>query len=298
MSCCCNCRCSAPAPLSPVGTVAMTVMAKDVKEGDWLDTSDRAGGHRDPGLHRVFLDAEKEMCSGTLYHLHRERTTYLTMPGTENVKIWRPVENCNYDGVRHIDLRQDVPCRTLTDAFWLGKIGLAKTFPVGSVWEVGPFANRNPQVVRITGLPFTSGTNHSSRPEDIKAKGKPSWFLPTETLYTPLPQPFRGKGREGQPPVVLAALTPRMAAIAQLTGPDAPSPCSADRIAELEKQLQAEKRRADSLAGFANTLRADAKKAREDFEAVSRALYAIQRDASSAHTLARDYLRSTKLEAS
>lgn len=117
---------------------------------------------------------------------------------------------------RPIDQRTDRPYTNLTEVMNAGESGwLARTFEVGSFWEVGPFVHdRNPGVVRVTGDPYTSGINYSQRWEDKPAYGTPCWFIPVEVVYSPTSE--RAPYHTGQPPHVLCPLTPRMAAVANV----------------------------------------------------------------------------------
>ena len=181
---------------------------------------------------------------------------------------------------RPIDLRTDRPLRTLNDVHHAGAEGLASIFPVGSIWEVGPFSEANdPVVVRITGVPQVNGVNYACQPGAECAKGEPCWFMPTETLYTPYKRRVVEDGAlEGQPPHVLGALTPRMAAKIEL-------PCWEDDdilsdtalIASLRKALQERDARITNMATDLAQHAKSAKVLREELSRAQNRLVRVQR---------------------
>lgn len=185
----------------PLNAVPMTIKAEDVRPDDILD--DRQCGRG--GLNRI-----------TSYWSNRDGTMTLTLAGNAqpraymrytHIKVWRPVANC--PDACPLDFRADRPFRNLSEVHHAGDDGLRAAFPVGSVWEVGPFVNdRDPEVVVVTGKPYTQGRNHSQAREDADALGNPTWFIPTTVLWTPFSE---RKPSSGQPPHVLASLTDRMA---------------------------------------------------------------------------------------
>lgn len=121
---------------------------------------------------------------------------------------------------RTLDKRTDRLYYNLSEVHYAAEnVRLALTFPVGSLWEYGPFTEgRDPVVVRVTGAPYASGVNCSTQPEDRDALNKPCWFIETEVVYSPSGKPRTDK--IGYPPHTLCALTPRMALL--LTDDPAP----------------------------------------------------------------------------
>lgn len=111
------------------------------------------------------------------------------------------------DAPRPFEKRCDRPFTNLSEVHHAGKAGLDRAFPVGSLWDYGPFVEgQKPTVVRVIprpegGAAYTSGENYSKRPEDSCALSNPTWFIACEVVY----DPFAARRRlpDGFPPHTL-----------------------------------------------------------------------------------------------
>lgn len=252
----------------PENTSCITVQAKDVRVGDFLDT-------REPGgrgfIARVFTPpAPGRGGASVVLNVAGQRPQIRRK--TENVKVWR--DSRIVPDVRPIDLRTDRPVENLTHAMTLGRAGLNNIFPIGSLWEVGPFCHGvNPLVVRVVskneqGAAFTSGTNYSHAPEDAAALGKATWFINCETVYSPHSY---GRSTTGQPPAVLCALTPRMAAVAGVACCDCATYVEPCRCRVLSCN-----------AGVIQSMRAEAESLRQTIDEQDRTLRETERNLAAA----------------
>lgn len=239
----CNCR-VACASGAPIDTSCITIQALDVRVGDYLDTR---GESSHGGFIAEVFSTERSVHGHVILDVKGRRAQAFSPK--KRVKVWR---DSRLASARPIDLREDRPYRNLTEVHRAGRAGLNATFPVGSLWEVGPFQEGvDPWVVQVTnrnhGAAFTQGENYSHAPEDAEALGKPTWFINTKTIHDPF---STGKDGSGQPPAVLCELTPRMAAKLGLACCDCATyvpPCSCRVLSCNAGVIQSMRAEAESL---------------------------------------------------